>query len=208
MVKLKGQLLSLGASGSLGKAVTFSNWKGRAYAKKFASPTNNQQMTQLGLRAGMTFLSQQWANISAADKATWVNTAAASQISPFDAYVGDNLSALVDDKSPSKAFPSAPVAFNPGTFQPAADVFDNYIIYKAGVVPTPVAWSMYIYRSDTTGFTPGPSNMVHAVIPLIAASYLEVRDVPPTHGTWYYRQRTGDATGSTKLHTAELVVVF
>lgn len=208
MVRLKGQLLSLDASGSLGKTMTFSSWKGRAYAKKFSVPTNNQQTGHLGMRAGMSFVSQEWQGLSTADKDTWNSTAVDRQISEFDAYVGLNLLRTVETNAPTKANPPTPAAFTPASFGQVVTPEDQFVDVAFGFVPTPEEWSMSIFRSDVSGFTPSLENMVHQVAGTIAPTITHIRDVPPTRGTWYYRWQSGDPFGNKRLHGSEGTAVW
>ena len=51
MAKLKAPLLSLGASGAIGKAIVYANWKGLDIAREYVTPTNpntTPQQTQRG----------------------------------------------------------------------------------------------------------------------------------------------------------------
>jgi len=81
VVKLKSPLMSLDASGSVGKAITFSKWKGRNYVRKLVIPHNPQSGLQTGMRAWLTWLSKYWAVLSAGDKAVWAAYYPADSIS-------------------------------------------------------------------------------------------------------------------------------
>lgn len=200
MVRLKGQLLSLDASGSIGKTVTYSNWKGRGYAKKYSVPTDNHQPGHLGMRAAMGFLSTQWSGLATADKDTWNSTAVDEQISEFDAYVGFNLLRTVETNAPTKAQPPTPATFAPGTVGFTVTPKSSFVDVQFGFVPTPVTWSMTIFRSDVNAFTPSLANMVHQVTGVVLPTLNHIRDVPPNRGTWYYRWQSGDAFGNKHLH--------
>jgi len=51
MSKVVGPLLSLGASGSIAGALTYSNWKGIATVRLKSNPTNPKTVTQMHARA-------------------------------------------------------------------------------------------------------------------------------------------------------------
>lgn len=208
MVRLKGQLLSLDASGSLAKTLTFSSWKGRAYAKKFSVPTDNQQTGHLGMRAAMSFVSQQWKGLSTANKDTWNAPATEHQISEFDAYVSLNLLRAVETNAPTKANPPVEATFTPSAFGQTVTPEDQYVDVAFAFVPVPGEWSMTIFRSDISGFTPALENMVHQVTGAIAPLITHIRDVPPTRGTWYYRWQSGDPFGNKRSHSGEGTAVW
>ncbi|KKK88379.1 hypothetical protein LCGC14_2743740, partial [marine sediment metagenome] len=102
MVKLTAPMLSFDASGKLGNAIVFSKWKGRNYARSLVTPANPKSGGQVGARSMMRFLSQQWQNQSAGDQATWEALADATAISPFNAFVGENLKTWRNFLAPSQ----------------------------------------------------------------------------------------------------------
>lgn len=208
MVRLTGQLLSLAASGSLGKIITYSNWKGRAYAKKYSVPTDNQQTGHLGMRAVMSFVSQEWQGLPTIDRDTWNSTAVDRQISEFDAFVSLNLLRAVETDAPTKANPPTPATFTPSAFGQTVTPEDQFVDVAFGFVPAPEEWSMTIFRNDISGFTPSLENMVHQVTGAVAPTITHIRDVPPTRGTWYYRWQSGDPFGNKRLHGFEATAVW
>lgn len=54
MAKLKAPLLSLGASGAIGKAIVFFPWKGLDVAREYVVPTNPRSQAQIDQRALLT----------------------------------------------------------------------------------------------------------------------------------------------------------
>lgn len=109
MVKLTGPGLAGAASGTLGDELIFSNWKGKAYLKKHAKPKQPRTANQVAMRAIMSFLSNQWSQITPAHKATWDDLAAASRISPFNAYQRANLTRWRNFQRPSTRYPPGPI---------------------------------------------------------------------------------------------------
>jgi len=208
MVKLTGPIMSLAAGGSVGKVLTVANWKGRPYAKKFSIPTNNQQAAQLGIRAVMGFLSNQWASLSAAEQATWENLAASKDLSPFNAYLGYNLQRSTEDEMPTQEFPPA-AGLNPGNFvNMAPEVHATYVVVKFANFPGNPVWATTIYRSASAGFSPGPENRLFMVPAGIFPTGSSVIDRPPSHGTWYYKFRSGNPTGGGLLSPYQATAVY
>lgn len=60
MARLTAPLFSLAASGTLAKAITFSNWKGIAYARTRVIPANPKTDGQTDIRNVFTTLSELW----------------------------------------------------------------------------------------------------------------------------------------------------
>jgi len=100
MVKVYGPMMGLDASGSLADAITFSKWKGRNYVRQRIIPANPQSGMQTCMRTMLSALSKDWANLSAAEKAKWLTLAAASVVSPFNAFVQFNQLRMRQYKSP------------------------------------------------------------------------------------------------------------
>jgi hypothetical protein len=91
MVKTKGPMMSLNASGTLAGIMQFQQRKGGGCLKKNATPKNPRSAKQTSIRACMKFLSQQWHLIDPTPKATWTERAELLNISPYNAYISTNL---------------------------------------------------------------------------------------------------------------------
>lgn len=75
MARLIAPLLSLGASGQIGNAIVFAEWKGLPYARRYVIPENPQSTAQTEVRNVFTTLSDMWKRMPALARA------------PFAAYV-------------------------------------------------------------------------------------------------------------------------
>ncbi len=186
MVKVTGPLFSITASGSLAKAVTFSTWKGRAYVRQRVIPANPQSGPQTGMRSMLKFLSQEWTNLSVAEKADWTTRAAATVISNFNAFVAYNQSRWRSYKNPSKLDPADEAGTSPTapTTTPTGGIRQIQLSILDGV--NAPDWAYVIHRSTVTGFTPAFSNVV-AVTPWDLAGTTVYIDTPLAIGTYYYR---------------------
>ena len=109
MVKLKGPGLSLEASGTAGKILTFGKTKGRAILRKKPVPRQPRSGLQVSMRAMMQFLSQQWKNLTAGEQATWASTDFQISLSMYNAFIKHNLERWRSRKPPSKEYPAAEV---------------------------------------------------------------------------------------------------
>ena len=79
MVKTKGPLFSLSASGSIGKVLNYSKRKSGPQVRKHHKPSGDPSQLQRGMRRLTEFIVAQWVGMSAPDKETW-NVAAREQV--------------------------------------------------------------------------------------------------------------------------------
>lgn len=164
MVRVKAPLMSLDASGTIGKSITFSAWKGRNYVRRHAIPANPRSGLQVGIRAAFKWITQGYAVLPSADKAEWAAAAVADNITPLDAQVRDaidrarrNLGWRENKTAADPASISVPTSPT-ATAQPKSLV----IAWVDPASSKPDAcWA--IYGSISTGFTKDISNLIAVV---------------------------------------------
>lgn len=185
MVKVSAPALSLKASGSLGGALVFAEWKGRAYVRSLVTPSNPRSGLQVGTRSMFKFLAQNWAAIEADDKASWAEIAATINASTFNAYMKNNMvwwrrfappSTNADrDEAGTPAVYSSLVAtggVRHATLEVTASDAENN-------------WGCILFRSTTGTFTPSLSNAI-GVILLTTTAAQQFIDSDLAAGTYYY----------------------
>lgn len=208
MVKLKGQLLSLDATGTIAKTLVFSSWKGRPYAKQFKVPTDPNTPGQLGLRQSMAFLSSQWSFLSEAERTTWIQTASDREITALDQYNSVNLLRFTQNKGMSKRYPP-PEATNTVTMISQLPLaYERYVELGASTSPGQQSWGYVFYQDASTGFTPSPSNVVSVIFGMSYFTVRTARVVPPGPGTWYSRYASFNQSGTLKLIAIERSIVW
>lgn len=106
MVKLRGPMMSMAASGTLADTITFATWKGRPYARERVIPSNPQTGAQTGRRAMMKWLTQSWVDVDAPDRATYQDIADGLVASTFNAFISENLKAWHNFLAPSFPYPA------------------------------------------------------------------------------------------------------
>lgn len=154
MAGVKGPLFSLDASGSVGDAIVFAKWKGRNYVRRHAIPANPKSVGQISMRVMMKFLTQYWASLSAGEQVTWDDRAAATDISPFNAFVGFNAKRWGRFAFPSKEDPAAETG-TPGTIlSPTAVAGSRSILLSVPISVLADNWGVVIHSSLTSSFTP------------------------------------------------------
>lgn len=204
MAVVKGPLFSIDASGTVAGAIVFSRWKGRNVVRRHAVPANPRSGGQLSIRAMMTFLSQYWDDLTAAQQADWDERAAASNISPFNAFCSYNLERWGTNLLPSIEYPALE-SDTPGTIaNEVATAQSRSILLSDDVTVLGQNWGILVYRSLTTGLT-GTRNQLVKIIPAITATTYTWLDFPLTVGVaQYYKFKSFSIEGAEGTLSAEV----
>ncbi|HUT14399.1 MAG TPA: hypothetical protein VMY42_28190 [Thermoguttaceae bacterium] len=207
MARVTGPLFSLDASGQVGKSIVFAKWKGRNYTRKLVIPENPKSAKQTGVRSMMAFLAQAWAALAAGTKDDYDALAEGKQISPFNAYVGENLARWQVGKTPTQEYP-APEVSTPALITTAPLTgHDGYVT----AVITPAAnadiWGVNVYRDPAEITAPSWANCV-ATIFRDGVTAFTFTDSPLEDGTYHYRfsQFNTDGIEGTVLADASVAV--
>jgi hypothetical protein len=91
MAKVTGPLFSLDARQSIGKAITYSIWKGINYVRRLVVPQNPQSTCQVVIRKVISRATVGWKNgttgITPAKQALWNTAAEGTSESGFNRFV-------------------------------------------------------------------------------------------------------------------------
>lgn len=193
MAVVRGPLLSMDASGNVGRTVTFSHWKGRNVLRKRVIPANPRSGLQTGVRAGLRVSATKYKTLTATNKANWLALAKTSKITPANAMqrfnqprVRRNQGPVTDPTNPAGAVEAAPT----GVTATGAPKSVN-LVWVDSVGATD--WCTFIYMSTTTGFTTDVSNLVRIVL-----KGVQLFTVPKLiTGTPYYFVLQGCESGGT-----------
>ena len=160
MVKIKGPMMSMAASGTLADAITFSTWKGRPYVRETVKPSNPKSGDQVGRREMFSFLTKIWASISDADQATWQDLADQLVASRFNAFLSYNMEEWHNFKAPSSLLPATRVA-GPAT---TATVAASYVGNRCKIDLTQAmhfnGMGLIVFHSLSAVFTPAVGNAI------------------------------------------------
>jgi hypothetical protein len=194
MVRVQAPALSLEASGSLAGALVFAKWKGRPYVRSLVKPANPRSGGQVGMRAMLKFLSQDWTNLSAANQATWEDRADQQVISEFNAYVGYNQFRWRDFLAPTQHDPedTADTPSVAGTLAAAAGV--RSITVTQPITTANDGWAIALFRGLTTGFDSAFDNLIQ-VRPIDGTNDVVFVDSPLDPDQYFYVARTITADG-------------
>lgn len=97
MARLTAPLLSLGASGTIGKAITFSNWKGIPYARTRVVPANPNSTAQQEVRGVFATLNEMWKRMPAQARLPWDYAVRGLPLTARNRWIQVNLPLLKDD---------------------------------------------------------------------------------------------------------------
>lgn len=196
MVRTRGPLLSVEASGTQAKTLTHSSWKGRSYLKRPGKPTNNKQASQLGIRAAMAFITKSWQDLTPAQQDTWSPDNTPFDLPAYNAYLCFNLERSADDQVMVKLYPPTPGTYTVNVINFGADSFHKFLRLHFRISSNRGHWSAEIHRSPTQIFTASPSNAVAIVHPQLRTVTTYYDDTPPHKGMWYYKLHLGDEKGN------------
>lgn len=164
MAVIRAPLLSLDASGNVGRAITFSHWKGRNVLRKRVIPANPKSGLQVGVRAGLRVSATKYKTLTATNKANWLVLAKPTKITPANAMqrfnqprIRRNQGPVTDPTNPAGAVEAAPTAV---TATAAPKSVNLSWVDSAGAND----WCTFIYQSTTTGFTSDVSNLIRIVL--------------------------------------------
>lgn len=188
MAIVKGPAFSLDASGALADAIVYSKWKGRNYVRQLVTPANPRSGAQVGFRSSMKFLAQEWAGLTAGEKATWLDRATDMIVSNFNAFTSYNQLRWRNFLTPSQEDPAAevstPATAATGVATPGVRMM-TVVLTDSVTAPD---WGYILFRSLTTGFTPAISNAI-ALLPWDVAGATTYIDTPLEPDTYYYRSK-------------------
>jgi len=203
MVKVAAPALSLEASGSIGKIMTFSKWKGRPYVRSLVRPANPKSGSQTGVRSMFKFLAQNWTNLSASEKATWETRADQLVVSPFNAFMSYNQFRWRDFLAPSKEDPAAELGTSPTINLTQATAGVRSIQLDLDMTLSATGWGVMIFRSTSTGFSTAFSNLI-GVLATPATQIYSWVDTPLDPDTYYYNFRPFTIDGALDPEDGEI----
>jgi len=185
MALTKAPLFGLDASGSLGGSIVFSKWKGRTYVRRLSIPHNPKSGLQVGMRAGMKFITQDYKNLSATITGHWKTIADKTSVTPMNSQVsygqknirlGKGL--IQDPTAVAGTTPNVPATGS------ATALPKSLSLVWTHPASNPGNYTTMIWRSTTTGFTPSTATLV-AIVSQATLAYVDRALITGT--PYYYR---------------------
>lgn len=185
MVLVTGPLGGFSASGSLAGSLVFSSWKGRAYVRRLVTPSNPNTGLQKGVRSMWKFLAQNWAGLTTVEQDTWDDRAAATVISPFNAYVSLNQRVWRNFQTPGQQDPIGDTGSVGSTPVWSAAAATRQITLTNGLGVAGNNWGRSIHKG-ATGFQPSVGNCIAIILLDQDANDILFVDTPLPAGEVFY----------------------
>ena len=178
--------MSVDASGTVAKTITFRKWKGRNYVARWAKPSNPKAVKQVAVRSMLRFLSQDWVAVPGVDQATWEEAAASKKISPFNEFISYGMMRFRNGLFPSEAYPAAVASTAPSapTLVATGGTRQVSLAITEGATPPVLAWVIYRGAAAPTGVW---SEVAFVISP--AGAITTWVDTPLVAGTYHYKVR-------------------
>jgi len=194
MVKLTGPAASIGAAGSLAGVLTFSSSKGKRYLKRKSKPTQPRTKPQVSIRAAMAFLSPEWKRPIQTIRDSWIPSAAATQISPFNAYISANCLRHRNMQGLHLAYPATELGNIASPVSFAATGHVRRVHFTFDITNLNQNWGLYIHWVSNTGIEPKWEDTVH-IIPTYSTGIHEWDWKPVDAGTYWFTDSRTTYTG-------------
>lgn len=193
MATVKLPMMSLDASGAIGRAIVFSKWKGRNYIRKLVKPHQPRSGLQVGQRAAMKFLTKNWSSLTATIQGHWATRVAKKGLTALNSMtqydlplVRRNLGITQDYTVAAGAVEAAPTALAASTATKS-----SVITWVDSVGASD--YCTFIYQSTVNAFTPSSATLV-AIIAHGVQTYTAIKLIT---GTPYYWRAGGCEKGGT-----------
>lgn len=124
MARLTAPLLSLSASGTIGKAITFATWKGIPYARTRVIPANPKTAAQQEVRGVFGTLNELWKRMPQLARDPWQRDVHGLPLTARNRHIQSNMSVLIDEANlnnlvmsvaQGQAVPPVSPTFTPGS---------------------------------------------------------------------------------------------
>lgn len=143
MAKTKGPLLSLGATGQIGKAIVFGDWRGVPYARQHVTPANPRTTGQTLTRNTFQYADDQFKRMLTLAQSVWTAAARGKPFTARNAFIKAFVSNLRGDATLTDYVASPGV--NGGLplldFTAVTGGASGEIDVTATIPPVPVDWT-------------------------------------------------------------------
>lgn len=194
MSVLTGPLFSIAARGSLARTIEYVSTKRGTAARRWKQPRNPDTPAQRSIRSANRFLTDQWNVVSATDRETFIAPAEIAHIAPYHAYLSQNMTRWIVQRSPAQIHPASEDDTLPVL------TFDSLIPYASGTGFSLFAffifndmWASTIYmRMDNT--PPTRADVARLQLINMANGWWAIfHPMPP--GTYFLWHRSFTRTG-------------
>lgn len=149
MAKVKGPLLSLGASGQIGKAQVYANWRGVPYARQHVVPSNPNTLAQQSTRNTFAALDELFKRSGPIAREPWVAEAQRRPVTDRNMYIKANLPPLrgAADMSGFVGSNGAKGGLPPSAVVAADSTTPNAIDVTVTSPAAPTGWTLFAVQA-------------------------------------------------------------
>lgn len=149
MAKVKGPILSLSASGQIGKSQVYASWRGVPYARQHVVPSNPQTLAQQAVRNVFAALDETHKRTGPIGREPWVAEAERRPVTDRNMYVKANLPALRGDANLADFIGSngAKGGLPPSAVVAAATVNAGEIEVTVTSPNAPTGWTLFAVQA-------------------------------------------------------------
>lgn len=143
MAKVTGPLLSLGASGSVGKSLVFGDWRGVKYARQHVTPANPRSTAQTVTRSTFQFADDQFKRMLALAQSPFIEGAKGRPLTPRNIFIGSFVRLLrgASDFTNYQASPGVNGGLPLAAFTATAGASAGEIDVSADIPALPLGWT-------------------------------------------------------------------
>lgn len=168
MARVTAPLFSLGASGAIGKAIVYADWRGLDYARRYVIPANPKSANQQEVRGVFSTLNEMWKRMPIGARNPFIEASTGKPYTDRNLFISKsakalkgkaNLNDLVMSVASGQAIQPINVVLTPGANQclvvgeaPPAPVGYTFIALCAAFLldgdPSPLYVASVIYDDD------------------------------------------------------------
>ncbi len=207
MVKLKGPMQSLDATGSLAGVLVYAKSGGVSYARKLTIPKQPTPLLQRAGRALTSFLSKEYAKLIPAHRATWEDATDTPGVDGYRRFISYNLTRFGLQKPPTKLYPSPEMWGWPTIAVWTIQGKNRRANHGLTATATSDQWGVFISR-HTSDFNDADLTHLQRVVPIDLGATYEWWDSPLAADTYYYRIRPFSNGGNMRTWSTLKTVVI
>lgn len=148
MAKAKTPLLSMGASGSVGKSMTLGKWRGVNYVRQHVVPANPNTSAQQAVRNIFRWIGEYWAYAPVEARTPWIAYARGKSLTDRNAQIKFNMPALQGETTIDAMIFSPPVLGGPPPASLTASGGANAGQITASAIPSTIPQGWTITRAQ------------------------------------------------------------
>ncbi len=195
MVKLKGPLLSLEASGSIGDVITYSKTKRTPYARVHGTHVDANSLAQQSARLMFGFVATQFLLIPDVAAESYSPHATLAKISNYNSYQAHNAARWARFAPPSQDHAAAESGSTSSVIFNGVELDGTRWKLTTTTGSLMDGWGLVFFASQSSGFTASKSNIIIATTDFVGPVVRRFWS-PPTTGQWYFRMRSFTTDGA------------